>query len=65
MTCRVARLSRGHSYLDLVFCCECGSTELEGFYTSGIMGPFLCQMCLQSKVECRVTKERMMHSSER
>ncbi len=52
MTCRVARLSQNFFRVDLVFCCECGSGDLEACYTSKALGPHLCPTCVQSKVEC-------------
>ena len=42
MTCRVARLSQDIFRVDLVFCCECGSGDLEVCYTSKALGPHLC-----------------------
>jgi hypothetical protein len=57
MTCRVARSSRDHVYMDLVFCCECGSANLEVCSTSKTLGPHLCPICAQSIVECGVSKE--------
>ena len=51
MTCRAARLSQDLLCLDLVFCCECGSADLEVCYTSKSLGPHLCPTCVQSKVE--------------
>lgn len=65
MTCHVARLPQDHPHLDLVYCWECGSTGMEVFYASRIMGPFLCQMCIRSKAESGVTKERMTRPSRR
>ena len=56
MACRVARLSHTHTHMDLVFCCECGSANLEVFYSSKTLGPHLCPICVQSKVEGGVTK---------
>jgi hypothetical protein len=52
-------------YLDLVNCWECGSTELEVFYTSRIMGPFLSRMGIPFKTESGVMKERMTRPSRR
>jgi len=51
VTCRVARLSQDLFRMDLAFCCECGSANLEVCYTSKSLGPHLCQICAQSKVE--------------
>jgi hypothetical protein len=53
VTCRVARLSSDLplKIMDLVFCCECGSSDLEVCYTSKTLGPHLCPTCIQSKVE--------------
>jgi hypothetical protein len=56
MACRVARSSQGHIRMDLVDCCECGSANLEVFYSSRTLGPHLCRICVQSKVEGGVTK---------
>jgi hypothetical protein len=57
VTCRVARLSQGHLRMDLVFCCECGSADLEVCYTSKTLGPHLCPSCTPSNVECGVWQE--------
>ena len=62
MTCRVARLSQDLPLIDLAFCCECGSAELEACYTSKALGPHLCQICAQSKVECGPWMEIQMQS---
>ena len=51
MTCRVARSFQDRLCLDPVFCCECGSADLEVCYTSKALGPHLCPTCVQSKVE--------------
>jgi hypothetical protein len=51
MSCRVARLSRDHTQLDLGSCCRCGSANLEVCYTSKALGPHLCPPCAQSPVE--------------
>jgi len=50
VTCRVARLSQDLSLriIDLVFCCECGSSNLEVCYTSKTLGPHLYP--IQSRV---------------
>ena len=61
MTCRVARSSQNLPLIDLVFCCECGSAELEVCYTSKALGPHLCQICALSIVEFGAT-ERMTRS---
>ena len=61
MTCRVARFPQNLFRVDLVFCCECGSGNLEVCYTSKALGPHLCPTCVQSKVECDVA-ERMSRS---
>jgi hypothetical protein len=63
VTCRVARLSQGHLCVDLVFCCECGSADLEVCYTSKTLGPHLCPTCAQSMVECGAWLENQMRSS--
>jgi hypothetical protein len=52
MTCRVARLIHNSVSRDLVSCCECGSTHLEEFLASTTLGPYLCQICARSIVEC-------------
>lgn len=57
VTCRVARLSQDLLRIDLAFCSECGSPDLEVYYTSKALGPHLCQTCAQSKVECGTWKE--------
>jgi hypothetical protein len=57
MTCRVARLSQDLLRIDLAFCCECGSAELEVCFTSKALGPHLCQKCARSMVECGTWKE--------
>lgn len=57
MTCRVARLSQDLFRMALAFCCECGSADLAMCYTSKALGPHLCPICAQSKVECGTWKE--------
>ena len=57
MTCRVARSSQDHLRMNLVFCCECGSADLEVCSTSKTLGPHLCQTCAQSMFECGVWQE--------
>ena len=52
VTCRVARFPQNLFRVDLVFCCECGSGDLEVCYTSKALGPHLCPTCVRSKVEC-------------
>ena len=61
MTCGVARLPQNLSRVDLVFCSECGSGDLEVCYTSKALGPHLCPMCVQSNVECGMV-ENMLRS---
>lgn len=56
MTCGVARLPQNLFRVDLVFCCECGSGDLEVCYTSKALGPHLCPTCVQSKLECGVAE---------
>ena len=51
MTCRVARLPQNLARMNLVYCCQCGSSNLETFHTSRTLGPHLCPMCTQSKGE--------------
>lgn len=62
MTCRVARLSQDLLRIDLAFCRECGSADLEVCYTSKALGPHLCQTCAQSMVECGTCKETQTRS---
>jgi hypothetical protein len=59
VTCRVARMSQDLPLriIDLVFCCECGSSDLEVCYTSKTLGPHLCPSCSQSKAEWGTWKE--------
>ena len=52
MTCRVARSFHNSVTMDLVSCCECGSTHLEVFLASKTLGPHLCSICAQSLAEC-------------
>ena len=65
MTCRVARLSQDLFRMDLAFCCECGSADLEVCYTSKALGPHLCQTCAQSMVECGTWMETQTQLSMR
>lgn len=65
MTCRVARSYQDHPHIDLVTCCECGSANLEVCSTSKTLGPHLCPICAQSKVECGVTKDSKTRSPRR
>jgi hypothetical protein len=65
MTCRVARLSQDLLRIDLAFCSECGSADLEACYTSKALGPHLCQTCAQSMVECGTWKEPQTQSPMR
>lgn len=62
MTCRVARSSQDLPLIDLVFCCECGSTDLEVCSTLKALGPHLCPICAQSMVECGASKETRTRS---
>lgn len=57
MTCRVARLSQDLLPINLAFCSECGSADLETRYTSKALGPHLCLTCTQSKVEYGTWKD--------
>lgn len=59
MVCRAARLSQDLPFriIDLVFCCECGSSDLEVCYTSKTLGPHLCPTCTQSKVDDETWKK--------
>jgi hypothetical protein len=57
MTCRVARsYSNPTQPKDLVACCKCGPTYLKVFHSSKTLGPYLCQNCTKSMVECQVSK---------
>jgi hypothetical protein len=56
MTCRVARLSPDLLRVNVAFCCECGSADLEVCYTSKALGPHLCQICALSVVEFGVAE---------
>lgn len=58
MTCRVARSFRDHSRLDLVSCCECGSTDPSVLSVSMSLGPYLCPVCEQSLIAHGATKEQ-------
>ena len=60
MTCRVARLSQDLFCINLAFCCECGSADLEVCHTSKALGPHMCPICAQSKVECGTWMETQM-----
>jgi hypothetical protein len=52
VTCRVARSFQNHApQVDLVYCCKCGSANLEVFWSSKAVGPHLCPMCVPSNVE--------------
>lgn len=51
MTCRAARRFPNPAHLELVYCCKCGSTDLELMYPSNTFGPHLCLRCVQSLVE--------------
>ncbi len=64
MTCRVARLPQDLARTNLAYCCECGSANLEVFFTSKTLGPHLCPMCVQSKAEGGVA-ESMTRSPRR
>jgi hypothetical protein len=65
VTCRVARLSQDLLRIDLAFCSECGSADLEVCYTSKALGPHLCQACAHSMVECGTWKEPQTRSRMR
>jgi hypothetical protein len=65
MTCRVDRLSQDLLRIDLAFCCECGSADLEACFTSKSLGPHLCPICAQPKVECETWKEIQARSPMR
>ena len=56
MTCRVARLPHDFTRTNFAYCCECGSSNLEVFFTSKALGPHLCPMCIQSKFESGVVE---------
>jgi hypothetical protein len=57
MTCRVARSYWDPPRKNPVTCSECGSPNLEVFYTLQTFGTHLCPICAQSTVECGVPKE--------
>jgi hypothetical protein len=59
MTCRVARCPKDFASMKLVYCCECGSSNLEMFHSSKTVGPHLCPTCVQSKIEYGVVKNMM------
>ena len=65
MTCGVARLSQDLLRVDLAFCCECGSGDLEVCYTSKALGPHLCPICAQSMVECGAKRENQTRLPEK
>lgn len=65
MTCRVARLSQDLLRIDLAFCSECGSADLEVCYTSKARGSHLCPICVQSMVECGAWQENQTRSPMR
>jgi len=56
MACRVARSYQDHTRTDLISCCVCGSAHLEVFASAHTLGPHLCLLCAQSKVEWGVAK---------
>jgi hypothetical protein len=62
MTCRVARWSQDHTHMELVYCGECGSANLEVCSTSHTLGPHLCPICTQSKVERGVATDSKTRS---
>ena len=57
MSCLIARSSQNFLRIDLAFCCECGSADLEASYTSKALGPHLCSIYAELKVECGTGKE--------
>jgi hypothetical protein len=61
VTCRVARLSSDipRREVTLVFCRECGSSNLEVCYTSNAQWPHLCRTCAQSKVKYESWKKTL------
>jgi hypothetical protein len=65
VTCRAARSSQNLFRIDLAFCCECGSADLEVCYTSKALGPHLCPTCTQSMVEYGTWKDTQTRSSMR
>ncbi len=65
MTCRVARLSQDLLRIDLAFCCECGSANLEMCSTLKALGPHLCPACALSKIECGTWKDIQARSPMR
>ncbi len=50
MSCRVARFTEKPSQIALIDCCGCGTTHVNGFWTSTTLGPYLCPTCTQSMV---------------
>ena len=64
MACRVARSSHDERDIDIVYCSECGSSNLEVFYTSRTLGPHLCSICVQATVECGVGEVSKMRPSK-
>lgn len=60
MTCRVARSFRDHRRLDLVSCCECGSTDPSVQSASTSLGPYLCPVCEQSLIARGAAKEQAL-----
>jgi hypothetical protein len=51
MTCRIARAFQCHPRTDMAMCCACGSANLEMCATSRILGPHLCETCIQSRID--------------
>ena len=64
MTCRVARMSQVLPLINMAFCCECSSADLEMCYTSKALGPHLCPICAQFKVENGTWKDNQARSSD-
>jgi Zn-finger nucleic acid-binding protein len=64
VTCRLARSFQNHVQVDPVYCGKCGSSNLEVFWTSQTLGPHLCPMCAESKIEGGEV-ESMMRTSRK
>ncbi len=56
MTCRVARLFQKSTHIKPVYCCKCGTRDLDVFFTSKTLGLHLCPTCAKTMVEWGVGK---------
>lgn len=65
MTCRVARFLQDPPRIDLVCCCECGSSNVAVGRTLNMLGPYLCQACTQSLVEYGASEQPRTRSPMR